>query len=322
GGRNLLARRSRAFPCHSRQRCRAVWGNAAEGAGWLPDWRLRDAAAAARIGGALGRPRIRFHRLGRRWVFRLSAAGWPNHHLSGGRRLSHDGRRYRCGGRLYHLVDIVRLHARAGVGIAVLRARFRPLAYRRGAAPADCRGTPGAYRDACRACADNRKAMILAVNILLWLVVGVLAFLAALRGRVLFSDGAREGVWEFIRLLPRIGAGVVGSGFIAEVLPKALVASWIGPGSGFIGVLIATLGGALTPGGPVVGFSIGAAALKGGAGAPQVIAYSTAWALYAIHRLVIWEVPMMPPRLVWLRAAVSVPLPFIAAAIAMALAKP
>ena len=164
--------------------------------------------------------------------------------------------------------------------------------------------------------------MILVVNILLWLVVGVLAFMAALRGRVLFNDGAREGLWEFVRLLPRIGAGVVGSGFIAEVLPKALVASWIGPGSGFIGVLIAMLGGALTPGGPVVGFSIGAAALKGGAGAPQVIAYSTAWALYAIHRLVIWEVPMMPARLVWLRAAVSVPLPFIAAAIAMALARP
>ncbi len=164
--------------------------------------------------------------------------------------------------------------------------------------------------------------MILAVNILLWLVVGALVFLAALRGRVLLSDGAREGVWEFIRLLPRIGAGVVGSGFIAEVLPKALVASWIGPGSGFIGVLIATLGGALTPGGPVVGFSIGAAALKGGAGAPQVIAYSTAWALYAIHRLVIWEVPMMPPRLVWLRAAVSLPLPFIAAAIAIVLGQP
>ena len=149
-----------------------------------------------------------------------------------------------------------------------------------------------------------------------------MAFLAALRGRVLLNDGAREGVWEFIRLLPRIGAGVIGSGFIAEVLPKALVASWIGPQSGLVGVLIATLGGALTPGGPVVGFSIGAAALKGGAGAPQVIAYSTAWALYAIHRLVIWEVPMMPPRLVWLRAAVSVPLPFIAAAIAMALAQP
>ena len=164
--------------------------------------------------------------------------------------------------------------------------------------------------------------MTLAVNILLWLVVAVLAFIANMRGRVLLIDGARTGVIEFMLLLPRIGAGVIGAGFIAEIMPKALVASWIGPGSGFFGVVIATLGGALTPGGPVVGFSIGAAALKSGAGAPQVIAYSTAWALYAIHRLVIWEVPLMPARIVWLRAAVSLPLPFIAAAIAILLAQP
>ena len=97
---------------------------------------------------------------------------------------------------------------------------------------------------------------------------------------------------------------------------------WLGPGSGFLGVAIATLGGALTPGGPVIGFSIGSAMLKSGAGAPQVIAYSTAWALYAIHRLVMWEVPLMPAHLVWLRAAVSLPLPFIAAAMAMLLARP
>jgi hypothetical protein len=164
--------------------------------------------------------------------------------------------------------------------------------------------------------------MILAVNILLWLVVAALAFILSMRGRVLLNEGAHAGFGEFLRLLPRIGAGVIGSGFIAEALPKAVVASWIGPDSGLLGVVIATLGGALTPGGPVVGFSIGAAALKSGAGAPQVIAYSTAWALYAIHRLVIWEVPLMPARVVWLRAAASLPLPFIAAAIAMLLAKP
>jgi hypothetical protein len=164
--------------------------------------------------------------------------------------------------------------------------------------------------------------MILAINILLWVIVVVLALLAALRGRVLLSDGARAGVMEFLLLLPRIGIGVVGSGYIAEVLPKDLMASWLGPDSGLTGVLLATLGGALTPGGPVVGFSIGAAALKSGAGAPQVIAYSTAWALYAIHRLVMWEVPMMPARIVWLRAAVSLPLPFIAAALAMLAGRP
>jgi hypothetical protein len=162
----------------------------------------------------------------------------------------------------------------------------------------------------------------LAINLLLWLVVAWLAFFAASRGRVLLNEGIREGVIEFIRLLPRIGIGVVGSGYIAEVLPKELIGPWLGPESGFIGVAIATLGGALTPGGPVVGFSMGAAALKSGAGAPQVIAYSTAWALYSIHRLLVWEVPMMPARVVWLRAAVSLPLPFIAAAAAMVLAKP
>ncbi|HME29009.1 MAG TPA: hypothetical protein VKE53_04005, partial [Pseudolabrys sp.] len=156
--------------------------------------------------------------------------------------------------------------------------------------------------------------MTLAINILLWLTVGTLAFIATIRGRTLLNNGARAGLLEFLLLLPRIGIGVVGSGFVAEALPKEWVAPWLGPESGFAGVLIAAIGGALTPGGPVVGFSIGAAALKSGAGAPQVIAYSTAWALYAIHRLLIWEVPMMPARIVWLRAIVSLPLPFIAAA--------
>ena len=164
--------------------------------------------------------------------------------------------------------------------------------------------------------------MIIAINILLWAVVAALAFFAAMRGRILLNDGLREGAIEFIRLLPRIGIGVVGSGFIAEVLPRELIGPWLGPESGFMGVFLAMLGGALTPGGPVVGFSIGAAALKSGAGAPQVIAYSTAWALDAIHRLVVWEVPLMPAHIVWLRAAVSLPLPFIAAAIAMLAGRP
>jgi hypothetical protein len=164
--------------------------------------------------------------------------------------------------------------------------------------------------------------MTLAISTLLWLMVAVLAAIAASRGRVLVDNGMRDGVVEFIRLLPRIGIGVIGSGFIAEALPNEWVVPWLGPESGFLGVLIATLGGALTPGGPVVGFSLGAAALKSGAGAPQVIAYSTAWALYAIQRLLMWEVPMMPARVVWLRAAVSLPLPFIAAAAAMVLHRP
>lgn len=164
--------------------------------------------------------------------------------------------------------------------------------------------------------------MILFVNLLLWGSVLALVTVAASRSRNLVWEGIRDGLIEFLQLLPRIAIGVVGSGFIAAVLPQELIAQWLGPGSGVNGLLIASVAGALTPGGPVVGFAIGAAALKSGAGAPQVIAYSTAWALYAVQRMVIFEIPMMPARVVWLRAAVSLPLPLLAAGAAMLVGKP
>ncbi|MDO9411793.1 MAG: hypothetical protein Q7T81_04360 [Pseudolabrys sp.] len=164
--------------------------------------------------------------------------------------------------------------------------------------------------------------MMLLIDILLWLFVGGLALAAASRGRIVLNEGARAGVIDFLHLLPRIGLGVIGSGFIAEALPKSMIAPWLGPESAIMGIALATIGGALTPGGPVVGFALGAAALKGGAGAPQVVAFTTAWALFAVHRLVLYEVPMMPARVVWLRALVCLPLPFIAAGAAMLIGKP
>ena len=162
----------------------------------------------------------------------------------------------------------------------------------------------------------------LIVNILLWVLVAALALTAAVRSKALFREGAREGARDFVLLLPRIMIGVVGSGYIAAIMPQDLITTWIGPNSGILGITIATLAGAITPGGAVVGFSVGAAALKGGGGAPQVIAFSTAWSLYALTRLINWEVAMMPPRVVWLRAAVSVPLPFLAGVGAMLIGHP
>jgi len=43
---------------------------------------------------------------------------------------------------------------------------------------------------------------------------------------------------------------------------------------------------------------------------------------FAVQRLFIWEMPVMPPRLVWLRVLASLPLPFLAAFAAMLLGKP
>ena len=160
------------------------------------------------------------------------------------------------------------------------------------------------------------------VDGLLWLIALALGLIAARRSRKLLRDSTREGVVDCLRLLPRIMLGVVGAGYIAAVLPQEVVGRWLGADSGMVGLCIAVIGGAFTPGGPVIGFSIGAAALKGGAGTPQVIAYTIAWALFAAQRLFLWEIPVMPPRLVWLRVLASLPLPFLAAAGAMLLGRP
>jgi len=162
----------------------------------------------------------------------------------------------------------------------------------------------------------------LAIDIALWLIVAAMALAAAKRSGALMRGTARQGGLEFLQLLPRIMIGVMGSGYIAAALPQDMVGQWLGDTSGLLGIAIATLAGALTPGGPVVGFALGAAALKGGAGAPQVIAYSTAWALFAFPRLFIFELPIMPVQVVWLRVVASLPVPFLAAAAAMLLGKP
>jgi len=162
----------------------------------------------------------------------------------------------------------------------------------------------------------------LVIDITLWGSVAVLGFLAWQRGRVVLVSSVREGSMDFINIVPRIALGVIGSGYIAAVIPPEVITGWLGPDSGWFGVLAAVIAGAATPGGPVVGFSIGAVALKVGGGTPQVIAYVVAWALFAFQRMILWEVPFMPARFVWFRAAVSLPFPFLAAAIAMVIGKP
>jgi hypothetical protein len=162
----------------------------------------------------------------------------------------------------------------------------------------------------------------LIIDLTLWGSVALLGFLVWQRRRTVLISATREGTMDFINIVPRIGLGVIGSGYIAAVIPQEVITGWLGPDSGWLGVLAAVVAGAATPGGPVVGFSIGAVALKVGGGPPQVIAYVVAWALFAFQRLILWEIPFMPAKFVWFRAAVSLPFPFLAAALAMAIGKP
>lgn len=140
-----------------------------------------------------------------------------------------------------------------------------------------------------------------------------LAFAAWRRSPALLADGFTDARTQFIYLLPRLAIGVLGSGFLAHLLPKETVLALFGPNSGLLGTALASLAGALTPGGPVVGYAIGAAALKAGADLSQVMAYVTAWSLFTINRMISWEIPSMPVRIVLLRVLVSLPFPFLAA---------
>ncbi len=162
----------------------------------------------------------------------------------------------------------------------------------------------------------------LLIDVILWGSVAAVGFIAFRRGPTVLKASLREGAADFIKIVPRIALGVIGSGYIAAVIPQEIITGWLGPSSGWLGVATAVVAGAATPGGPVVGFSIGAVALKAGGGVPQVLAYVVAWALFAFQRVLLWEIPFMPARFVWFRAAVSVPFPFLAAAIAMVIGKP
>ena len=110
----------------------------------------------------------------------------------------------------------------------------------------------------------------LIIDIILWGSVAAVGFIALQRGRLVLTTSLREGAMDFINIVPRIALGVIGSGYIAAVIPQEIITGWLGPDSGWLGVLTAIVAGAATPGGPVVGFSIGAVALKAGGGAPQV----------------------------------------------------
>lgn len=162
----------------------------------------------------------------------------------------------------------------------------------------------------------------LIIDILLWgslIGVGVIAWR---QDKAVLTVALRKGGMDFINIVPRIALGVIGSGFIAAIIPSSVIVGGLGPDTGWLGVATAVVAGAATPGGPVVGFSIGAVALKSGGGTPQVVAYVVAWALFAFQRLILWEIPFMPARFVWFRAAVSIPFPFLAAATCMMIGKP
>ncbi len=89
----------------------------------------------------------------------------------------------------------------------------------------------------------------------------------------------------FLQVLPMLLAAFVIAGVIQALVPKEFMARWLGRGAGIKGILIGSLAGGLTPGGPAVSFPIAASIWKSGASIGVVVGYVTAWALWSVPRL-------------------------------------
>jgi hypothetical protein len=85
----------------------------------------------------------------------------------------------------------------------------------------------------------------------------------------------------------------------------------MGPGSGLRGILVGTIAGALTPGGPFVNFPMVAALQPGGAGVGPLAAYLTAWGVIPLNRSLVWELPFLGQGFTVSRLLASAPVPIL-----------
>jgi uncharacterized membrane protein YraQ (UPF0718 family) len=124
---------------------------------------------------------------------------------------------------------------------------------------------------------------------------------------------------DFLKpMMFRLPLAIIAAGFLGALLPQALVAGLLGDGSGLRGLLLASLLGGLLPGGPMVTFPLIVTVWQAGAGTAAMVAMLTAWSVYAFHRILAFEWPMMGWRFVVFRLIVSVGLPLLAGLFATA----
>ena len=156
-----------------------------------------------------------------------------------------------------------------------------------------------------------------------WSTAGIGVMMTTAAAIVYFRDGKDRffeilyhDLWLFADVLLKVLAGCLIGAFLARLLPRELVAKWIGAESGILGLLIATLLGAVLPGGPFTIYPIASAFLVVGADVGASIAFITSWTLIAYTRALVWEIPFFGLDFVIWRTLISLPLPIIAGLLA------
>ena len=151
--------------------------------------------------------------------------------------------------------------------------------------------------------------------LILALVFGVIAFL---KDKAILFSGLNSGVKLFIQILPMLFFALILSGIIQALIPREAINRWVGKESGLKGILLGCLAGSLVPGGPYTSFPIVAGLVKTGASIGTIVAFITAWSLWAITRLPI-EIGVVGIKMTLVRLASTCIFPPLAGIIAQAL---
>ena len=127
-------------------------------------------------------------------------------------------------------------------------------------------------------------------------------------GPELALAGLVQGGKTLLNVVPLLLAAFLIAGLTQTLVTREVVTRWLGAGSGWRGIALACLGGALMPGGPYAYYPIAAALLKAGASLGVLVTFVTAKNLYSLSRLPV-EVALLGPYLTAVRFAVTLALP-------------
>lgn len=160
---------------------------------------------------------------------------------------------------------------------------------------------------------------MIAALIFIWAAVAVLAFFVWRKeGAGGLVEGSKSALGTGQTLLFRLPFALLAATFLVQVVPVAALSHLIGPASGLVGILLASIVGGFLPGGPMTSFPIAIVFLQSGAGLPQMVALIAGWSIFALHRMLAYEAPIMGWRFVALRLVSCAILPILAGLLAEA----
>jgi uncharacterized membrane protein YraQ (UPF0718 family) len=149
-------------------------------------------------------------------------------------------------------------------------------------------------------------------TLILAAITVVLAVVAYLKDPGLPLVGARTGFSMLAFILPRLVPALLVAGLMQVLVPQELVARYFVQASGFRALLVASVAGILTPGGPMVSVPFMVVLANSGAALPPLVAYMTSWSLFGMQRIITWEAPLLGWPFVVARVLPSLAFPMIA----------